>query len=262
MIDMNEIIGNNNLLFITLDALRFDAAQLAWEKGKLPTLAPYLPCGWERRHTPSSFTYPAHHAFFSGFLPTPVSPGPHPRLFASDFSGSTSIGEGTFVFPQATLPEALRAQGYRTVCIGGTGFFRNDSSLSKVLPGLFETAHWSQDMGVSSRSSEQHQIACALREVALTDPRPLFMFINIAAIHQPNYFYHSSVPPDSLVSHRKALSAVDSALAPLFIALKEQRPTYAIICSDHGTAYGEQGYEGHRVGHEVIWDVPYLETFL
>ena len=30
-----------------------------------------------------------------------------------------------------------------------------------------------------------------------------------------------------------------------------------VICSDHGTAYGEDGYTGHRLAHPVVWDVPY-----
>jgi hypothetical protein len=34
------------------------------------------------------------------------------------------------------------------------------------------------------------------------------------------------------------------------------------VCSDHGTAYGEDGYRGHRLGHPVVWDVPYAEFLL
>jgi hypothetical protein len=40
------------------------------------------------------------------------------------------------------------------------------------------------------------------------------------------------------------------------------RPCAAIICSDHGTAYGEGGHTGHRIAHEVVWTVPYAETVL
>jgi len=49
--------------------------------------------GWERRHSPASFTYAAHQAFFAGFLPTPASPGPHPRLFAAIDYSSYADGE-------------------------------------------------------------------------------------------------------------------------------------------------------------------------
>ncbi len=32
---------------------------------------------------------------------------------------------------------------------------------------------------------------------------------------------------------------------------------FIILSSDHGTAYGEDGYEGHRLSHEVVWNVPF-----
>src|SRR5262245_61874964 len=114
---MKHLIGNSDILFMTLDTLRYDAAQEAWKKKRLKTLEPYLNGrGWEKRHTPGSFTYAAHHAFFTGFLPTPLGPGPHPRLFAAKFAGSLSTVETTFVFEEATLPEALAARNYHTIC--------------------------------------------------------------------------------------------------------------------------------------------------
>ena len=130
---MKRLIGSADILFLTLDTLRFDAAQQAWQEGKLKTLAPYLgQRGWEKRHTPGSFTYAAHHAFLAGFLPTPVGPGPHPRLFAAEFGGSLTTVESTFVFQEATLPQALAARGYHTICIGGTGFFNQQNELARV----------------------------------------------------------------------------------------------------------------------------------
>lgn len=41
-----------------------------------------------------------------------------------------------------------------------------------------------------------------------------------------------------------------------------RRPCFVIVCSDHGTAYGEDGHTGHRIGHEVVWTVPYGEFIL
>ena len=73
--DMRAIVGRRDLLLITLDTLRYDAAQQCYQRGELPVLGPLLPPGgWERRHTPGSFTYAAHAAFFAGFLPTPARP--------------------------------------------------------------------------------------------------------------------------------------------------------------------------------------------
>jgi arylsulfatase A-like enzyme len=260
---MKHRIGNTDILFITLDTLRFDAAQQAWQAGQLQTLAPYLgQRGWEKRHTPGSFTYAAHHAFFTGFLPTPLGPGPHPRLFAAAFAGSLSTAESTFTFEEATLPQALAARGYHTICIGGTGFFNQRNELARVLPGLFAEAHWTPELGVSCRNSEEHQVAQAIVSMEKAGQQRIFLFINIAAIHQPNWFYGANQGPDTLATHTAALVAVDQALQPLFQRLKQRAPTFAIVCSDHGHAYGEDGYFGHRLGHEVVWTVPYAEFML
>jgi phosphopentomutase len=65
---------------------------------------------------------------------------------------------------------------------------------------------------------------------------------------------------DSPVSHAAALEYVDRHLGRLFALMR--RPCFVIICSDHGTAYGEGGHTGHRIGHEVVWTVPYGEFVL
>ena len=86
MLDARNLIGTHDALFITLDTLRYDVARDALAEGRTPNLAAVLPGGvLEERHSPGNFTYAAHHAFFAGFLPTPISPGPHPRLFAARF---------------------------------------------------------------------------------------------------------------------------------------------------------------------------------
>ena len=74
---MREIVGRCDILFITLDTLRYDAACDALARGLTPNIAARLPNQmWEERHSPGSFTYAAHQAFFAGFLPTPAQPGP------------------------------------------------------------------------------------------------------------------------------------------------------------------------------------------
>jgi len=260
---MKALIGQADILFITLDTLRFDAAQQAWAEGRLKTLEPHLsPFGWEARHTPGNFTYAAHHAFFAGFLPTPPGRGPHPRLFAAEFAGSTSTVADTFVFPEATLPEALAARDYHTICVGGTGFFNQQNQLARVLPGLFLEAHWRPELGVACRESADNQVEQAIRSLDGAGSQRVFLFLNVSAIHQPNWFYGHGPGPDTFESHIAALVAVDRALAPLFQRFKHRAPTFAVVCSDHGTAYGEDGYTGHRLCHEVVWNVPYAEFML
>jgi hypothetical protein len=263
---LNTLIGTHDLLFITLDTLRYDVAQEQFRLGRLPTLARYLPpTGWEERHSPGSFTYAAHHAFFAGFLPTPVAPGRHPRLFAARFPGSETTTETTLVFDAPDLPAGLAQLGYHTICIGGVGFFNKQSALGRVLPSLFQESHWNPSLGVTDPHSTENQIALA-RSVLDRLPREqrLFLFINISALHQPNYFYlpENDYTQDTLASHAAALRYVDAQLASLFPAMQRRAPTLVILCSDHGTAYGEDGYYGHRIAHPVVWTVPYAQFVL
>ena len=59
-----------------------------------------------------------------------------------------------------------------------------------------------------------------------------------------------------------ALSYVDGHLPRLFAALQRRAPTLAILCSDHGTAYGDEGYTGHRHPLPCVVHVPYAEMRL
>ena len=250
---------------ITLDTLRFDVAQEALETGQLNTLSRYLPeSGWEKRHTPASYTYAAHHSFFAGFLPTPVEPGIHPRLYACEFNGSESTHADTYCFKQSTLPRALGAIGYQTICIGGTGFFNLETEIGRDLPSQFQRAIWNPNCGVANQNSHVHQIDIAISEYEAAKPDNVFLFINIAAIHQPNWFYSTDnvQGEDNLKSHQAALIAVDKQLRRLFDRVKMQSKALCMIFSDHGTAYGEDNYLGHRVGHPVVWEVPYAEFML
>ncbi len=259
-----ELIGTHDVLLMTLDTLRYDAAVRAVEEGKTPCLEGWLPRGrWEKRHTPGNFTYAAHQAFFAGFLPTPARPGKHPRLFATAFPGSETTTEETCDFAAPDIVTGFAERGYRTVCIGGVGFFNKLSPLGCVLPSLFQESYWSPEMGVTSPHSTEVQINQALKCVAsLGRDERLFLFINISAIHQPNCLFSPGATGDTPETQIAALAYVDRHLPQLFQAMKQRAPVLCVVCSDHGTAYGEEGYAGHRLCHPVVWDVPYAEFVL
>ncbi|GAA3922758.1 STM4013/SEN3800 family hydrolase [Streptomyces gulbargensis] len=265
--DMNAIVGSHDLLLVTLDTLRYDVAAELAAAGRLPNLARHLPGGrWERRHAPGSFTYASHQAIFAGFLPTPASQGPHPRLFAARFAGSESTAGGTYVHDTPDFVSALAHEGYRTVCVGGVGFFDKRPPLGSVLPGLFQESHWEPSFGVTSPTSFEAQVTRAEEVVAALPPdRRLFLFVNVSALHQPNWFHLPGATReagDSRATHAAALEYVDRHIGRLFAAMSSRRDCFTIVCSDHGTAYGEDGFTGHRLGHEVVWTVPYAQFVL
>jgi hypothetical protein len=261
-LDMNAVVGTHDILFVTLDTLRLDVAERALDEGRTPHLAAVLPGGrWERRHTPGSFTYAAHQSFFAGFLPTPARPGRHPRLFALRFEGSETISPSTCVLDSSDIVSGLAARGYHTACVGGVGFFNKKNPLGCVLPGLFAESHWSPHLGVTDPRSTENQVRLAC-EILERTPGRVFLYLNISALHQPNHFYLPGTERDTLESHAAALAYVDSQLPPLFAAFRRRGPTLALLMSDHGTAYGDDGYRGHRLAHPSVWDVPYGEAIL
>jgi hypothetical protein len=147
MLDVNRLIGSHDILFATLDTLRYDVARDALAAGMTPNLAGLLPGGtWERRHSPGSFTFAAHQAFFAGFLPTPARPGRHQRLFAAQFPGSATTGSGTCVFDAPDIVTGLAQRGYHTICVGGVGFFNKASPLGsgcqRCLPRAIGPRPW------------------------------------------------------------------------------------------------------------------------
>jgi len=259
MIDMNEIVGTHDIALITLDTLRHDVAAEELAAGRTPHLAALIG-GWELRHAPGTFTYASHAAFFAGFLPTPARPGHHERRFALRFEGSVTIGTNTCVLDGSTIIEGLAARGYHTLCVGGTGFFNLETPLGSALAAPFAEQHWDRSTGVTDPQSFENQIAVVERALAkLPADRRAFTFINVSALHQPNHFYLPGHPPeDSRASHAAALRYIDGHFPRLVQALR-RAPLFAIVCSDHGTLYGEDGYAGHRIAHPLVTNVPYAE---
>jgi 2,3-bisphosphoglycerate-independent phosphoglycerate mutase len=139
------------------------------------------------------------------------------------------------------------------------GFFNKLTPLGSALPGLFAESHWEPEFGVTSPHSLERQIDRAEEVLARRD-RPVFLFVNVSALHQPNHFYLPGATRDGPDTHAAALEYVDRHIGRLYALMR--RPCLVIVCSDHGTAYGEDGHVGHRVGHEVVWTVPYAEFIL
>ena len=58
----------------------------------------------------------------------------------------------------------------------------------------------------------------------------------------------------------RGVTPENNAAVALLQVLGRRGPLFAILCSDHGTAYGEDGYFGHRIAHPVVTTVPYAEV--
>jgi hypothetical protein len=265
MLDMHEVVGRANVLFMTLDCLRYDVARDALRAGQTPNLAAVLPEGsWELRETPGTFTLAAHVAFFHGFLPTPPGDGPHPRLLAVAFEGSLTITPQTYTFEGVdNVIGGFRGLGYRSFCVGGVGFFNKLNPLCHVLPGYFEESVWHPSLGVTARDSTAAQVRAARAWLETVRPDERFLlFMNVSATHPPHAHYLTGAAADSLASQAAALAYVDSQLPPLFAALRQRGECFCLLMADHGEAHGEDGRRGHRLAHPSVTTVPYAHFFL
>lgn len=259
MIDATEIVASGtNILFVTLDSLRYDVAQTAYNTDCMPELAELLPeGGWERRHTPGTFTLPAHMAFFSGFLPKLPQPEQPPRLWECRPPAFKTPHPSTFVFDAPNLIEGLAGHGYRSVCIGGVTYFSRETPLGNVLPDMFHEDHWRPEFCSPHPDSTRHQVDQAL-EVAdwYASRQPLFLFVNVSATHVPHSHYLCG-STDSRESQTAALTYAAPHLARLINTLTRQRRWLIIMCADHGDAYGDDGYHGRGIAHSSVINVPF-----
>ena len=262
---MHQVVGRADVLFVTLDCLRYDVARRALAEGRTPNLAAVLPPGgWEKRETPGTFTLAAHLAFFHGFLPTPYGAGSHQRLLAVAFEGSLTVGPGTYTFEGVdNVIAGLRRLGYRSYCVGGVGFFNRRNPLGRVLPGFFAESTWSPEMGVTAKASTAAQVAAALAWLKTVGPgERALLFLNVSATHPPHAHYLPGAAADGTESQAAALAYVDSQLPPLLAALRARGECFCLFLADHGEAYGEDGRWGHRLAHPAVTTVPYAHFFL
>ena len=266
-LNMNHVVGKADILFLCLDTLRWDIACREEENGGTPVLNQYGP--WEKRGASGNFTYPSHHAMFAGFLPSSLDPIPMTKKQMLFFPKGVGLGRVSpplsFAFDEPTFIEGLAKAGYETVCIGGVSFFNKRTGLGKVFPSMFLQSYWIPKFGCTVKQSPDHQIEKAVKVLKeIPKSKRVMMYVNICAIHYPNYFYLDGAKKDNIESHAAALRYVDERLPKLFDAFKDRGKTFVIACSDHGSCYPETdgGYLFHGFNHEVTNTVPYKHFFL
>lgn len=280
-INMDEVVGQRDILFVCIDSLRYDIALQEQETGGTPVLNRYG--AWRKCQAPGNFTYPSHQAMFAGFLPVDEGISDMKQreklFFSEDIGMGRKAPPGAYTFPRATWIEALAVEGYETICIGGVSFFDKRTELGRVLPSCFRQSYWHPSFGCCVKESAAHQVDMAVRKIGqIADNQRVMLYINFSAIHYPNYFYleeetnsgqamqerreASHSRRDSVEAHAAALRYVDRELERLFDAFCGRGGAFVICCSDHGTCYGEDGIWYHGVNHPLVNTVPYKHFFL
>ena len=265
-VDMNQVVGKMDILLVCLDTLRYDVAAKEEAQGTTPVLNRYG--FWKKCQAPGNFTWPSHHAMFAGFLPADCDAknlaDREMLFFPKQIGMGKKAPRGAYGFSGGTIMEGLEKEGYDTWCVGGVSFFDKRSDLGKVFPGYFRKSYWNPSFGCGVKDSTKNQVDFILKKLDGADPEQnIFIYLNVDAIHYPNYFYLEGSSYDTAASHGAALRYVDGELGRLFDRWKEKRgETFVICCSDHGTCYGEDGCQFHGINHPIVNTVPYKHFFL
>ncbi|MCI9376993.1 MAG: sulfatase-like hydrolase/transferase [Eubacterium sp.] len=265
-IDMANVVGICDILLICLDTLRYDVAVQEEAAQNTPVLNRYGT--WQKCQAPGNFTLPSHHAMFAGFLPCRYDAKTVADRELLFFPSSIGLGkkapDKAYGFSGSTIMEGLSHDGYDTWCVGGVAFFDKRSDLGNVFPGYFNKSYWNPSFACPVKDSTKNQVDFLLKKLEKKNPKErIFLYLNIDAIHYPNYFYLDGASSDSIESHAAALRYVDGELGRLFAGWKEKRgDTFVICCSDHGTCYGEDGCQFHGINHPIVNTVPYKHFFL
>ncbi len=265
-VDMNQVVGKMDILLVCLDTLRYDVAAKEEAQGTTPVLNRYG--SWKKCQAPGNFTWPSHHAMFAGFLPADCDAknlaDREMLFFPKQIGMGKKAPRGAYGFSGGTIMEGLEKEGYDTWCVGGVSFFDKRSDLGKVFPGYFRKSYWNPSFGCGVKDSTKNQVDFLLKKLDGADPEQnIFMYLNVDAIHYPNYFYLEGSSYDTAASHGAALRYVDGELGRLFDRWKEKRgEAFVICCSDHGTCYGEDGCQFHGINHPIVNTVPYKHFFL
>lgn len=264
-VNMNDVVGNNDILFICLDTLRYDVAKQEEDLENTPNISKYGK--WIKCHAPGNYTFPSHAAMFIGNLPSPAEPIPlyeRERLFVA--RENTSMGKihpYSFIFDGSSFVEGLEKVGYDTICVGGVGFFNKRTPINKIFPSMFKESYWNTRFACHIKESFENQIEFIERLMNKKDVnKRVFMYLNIDSIHYPNSFYLEGEREDNIKTHAAALRYVDEHIKKLFDIFEKRGRTFCILCSDHGSCYGEDGYHFHCHSHEIVYTVPYMHFFI
>ena len=207
---LREKLDGANILFMTFDSCRLDTAARV-SPPTLGSLSQLIPA-----ETSGSFTYPAHMAFFAGFLPLQTNSD---WLFLDEFkrvwrSGVARKSRAAITFEPPNVIEHYRKLNYHVAGWGGVQWFDSRNS-GNQLPRLFPEftyngvppGPWPVEVSTSELPlSYVDDIIGRMRKLGHDESG--FFFINCSETHFP-YWTPNQPPPTG--AERRCLEFVRNA---------------------------------------------------
>ena len=251
----------SSILFITLDSCRFDTFEAA-DAPNLKKVGHLY-----KAQAPGSFTFSSHAAMFVGFTPGIDSQEPYAnphyaRIFR--LAGGGGASPSWVRLSGRNIVDGFRRLGYLTIGTGAAGWFNPALMTSRPLIRPFDRYLFAGETYHIDR-----QIDFVMKETSGVS-QPMFVFMNIGETHVPYWhqgaswelddgpcraFAEGNDPDLCRERQRACLEFVDAQLAPV---LDRFDGANAIVCADHGDAWGEDGQWGHGFQHPKVIDVPLL----
>ena len=241
-----------DIIWLTIDALRWDRTTMGgYERDTTPNLAAYAKRAalFEWAYTPATSTRQTMRALFTGTHPSMIDPprGPMWALTLPD--------------EQHTVAEYLGSAGYHTAA------FSSEENIFSTDHGGMRGFDFVDETPVDDKLAKDHS---APRSIDLiieqldTYEGPQFLWSHLIEPHQPYRPGPDPIDfgPDDEDRYDAALHFTDREVARLleFVEQRQhERPTYLIITSDHGHAFGEHGtYHHGRTVFDVESRVPLI----
>lgn len=230
-----------NLVLITLDSARADRMGFLGAKGGLTPNLDRLAAEslvFERAYAQAPGTIVSHATILSGSYP--------------QATGVTEIG-GTLASSLPSLPDALRAQGYRTAAFVSSIELDPRNGLAQAFERGFQTyGAGFVPAGIPERNSAKQSVAHPSMTERRADQTMASATVWLARNAQPQFFLwiHLAAPHASSATYNAALTAQDAAIGKLLAVLRQQKleaNTAILIAASHGESLGAHGEETHGI---------------
>ncbi len=245
-------LAGHNLLFITLDTVRYDhLGCYGMKDAKTPTIDALAGRGVRFAHaiSASSSTLPSHTTMMTGLeVPT---------------HGARTNAKYIVRDDVTTLAEILRDRGYDTAAFVATAVLGRRAGLAQGFDHYDDKTH-SPAPRRHYISSADHMTDLAISwltdHTAVSPDRPFFMWVHYFDAHRR---YHPREPYASQFPDRPydaEIAFIDAELGRLLAFFDEQNltnQTLMVLTADHGEGLGEHGEETHsRLIYDTTMHVP------
>jgi len=251
-----------NVVFLVVDTLRAD--HLVFGQSS-QAVAPFLNriaregVVFENAYSGASWTAPSMASMFTSLYPDHHGVTTGLNFFKKSLEGSSTVRLNRIPADAPTLPEIMKAAGYRTFGVADNPNVNESMGFTRG----FDRFSGGSYRGAPEVNADVLQWADQIRG----GESPFFLYVHYMDPHQP---YHNrggglrrAVAPYDGKYRRKSglydseISYVDSYIRQLFVELHLAQDTVVVFTADHGEEFGDHGGGGHGVQlYEELIHVP------